>query len=132
MGLMLKVLRGKSVGKAVFAFDTEGGMEASWTLSTADTGAELVMKVDRMMRFLRTYYETEVPATPAPSPVQLATVHQLRTAPPERAPELPQQAEAISLMQRLGISPEQSLAGDIARAEELGFEMIPPGEQELL
>lgn len=130
MGLKLKVLRGKTVGKAVFAFDSEGGMEASWTLSTGDTGAELIMKLDRMLRFLRTFYEADEQVVAQPA--RMASVHMLKPPPPEQAPELPVQAEAISLMQRLGMSPEQALAGDIARAEELGYEMIPPGEQELL
>lgn len=130
MGLTLKVLRGKTVGKAVFQYDNGAGMEAAWTLSTSDSGADLITKVDKMLQFLRTYHRVEQ-ATPPP---QLATVHQL-SVPAERSvarvPENELPAEAISLMQRLAPQGEQGLAADIAKAQELGYEMIPPEEQEL-
>jgi len=129
MGLALKVLRGKTVGKAVFQYSNDSGMEASWTLSTADSGADLITKLDRMLQFLRTYHAGPAPA---PAPPALASVHQLVTPPPALAPERELPAEAISLMQRLAPQGEMGLAADIARAEELGFEMIPPEEQELL
>lgn len=131
MGLALKILKGRTAGRAVFQYDNGSGMDASWTLSTSDTGAALIIKLDSMLRFLRSQHGAPVGPPQASQVQQLAVVHQLTPPPAAMAPERELPAEAISLMQRLAPQGEARLAADIARAESLGFEMIPPDEQEL-
>lgn len=71
-----------TTGRAVFEFEADG-MKASWELSGKDSGPELVVKLGKMLEFLR----REKLAQPEPAP---APVYQLPAVPTPAWPTTPQ------------------------------------------
>lgn len=126
MGLALKIPRGSR--EATFAY-ANGPLTATWTLSTDHTGAQLVSTLESMLTFLRAMHmpETPRPATVHPLPVDLPAAAE--------APELEVPAQVVDLMQHIAPKGEPApygpaaAAGDVARAQALGWELIPEDER---
>lgn len=108
MGLVLQVTKTKAESRAVFRYD-QGDMDAAWTLSTLDGGADLVRKLERMLAFLRR--ET------APSALQLAgMVMPAQEGPPPAARPQAPRAEPLS--------------ASLAKAQAQGWELYTGDEED--